>query len=182
MRPEYAKSVKGLWVKAEHLDDEGVIRVFWHVRHAVVEGHVIRYDANGDVISREPVAFASFGGWELCGSIVVDDGFAVAADLADAGLDCIIGGVLRHVVKLVVLGWGDDPGECVGWFRDLPLWEWVVDGAYLLTDRGMFCGLGGSHVVIDGDVAEVVVAGADRIQLDLSGELRASLLAYGVPV
>lgn len=147
----YEKSEEGLWVKA--VLGLNNIDISWQIRHEVVNGKVNIIGAQGEIIESVSQAQADFDElWVSCGSIPIG-----SDDMIDmcgvSNFDLMLNGLMRHVVRLIVLGWGETPDDVVGWFGDIKSCDFIVSGKYVVGDEpiGMFDGLSGSIVEMDGE-------------------------------
>lgn len=145
---DFCKSEEGLWVKGER-DARGV-HIYFQPRTRVEAGCLVELDANGEEVDRQPMLGASYPEpWRLVGTLEPTATIVEVAGLQD--FDWFQFGVLRHAVRLIAGGWGDDPEEVMGWFADLRDGDWIRGGQYRLVgpERGPFRDLGGVRLLVD---------------------------------
>ena len=89
---------------------------------------------------------------------------AVKRTLGSGRLGTLQDGLIRHVVCLVALGWGDEPCDVVEWFRDIDTLDFLVEGRYIVSSGcGLFSGLTGVRIeVVDPKGREMVFGSGDR--------------------
>ena len=144
----YCRSMDGLWVKAER----GVIgvSVFWQSRSRVVGSDLVELDAQGEVMSSTPLAYARYADyWNLAGTISPSEHIIEIAGLQD--FDWFQFGMMRHAAELIALGWGDEPEDVMSWFDDPREGHWIREGAYRVCgpERKPLTGLDGATLVFD---------------------------------
>jgi len=120
------KSPEGLWVKSELGDNS--IDVYYHSRHQYRDGSFLHINSNGEVESEcDPWHLEFDEPWVKVGEIGVNSKeFLGLCDVNE--FDWLVYGVMRHVVGLIVLGWGDSIEDTVGLFENVALGEFVVPG------------------------------------------------------
>ena len=146
-QPEYlARSSKGVWVKAEFVDDQ--INVLWQPRYVTDGGDLCTLDANGDVEKRVPVAEGRYDEpYRIAGTIPIVDDTVEFCGLPH--VNEFLFGLMRHAVCLILGGWGDTPEEVVGWFSDINKLDFLQEGEYQVVgpEREPFVGIGDCKIV-----------------------------------
>lgn len=149
-----------MWVKAE-VDDAG-IHFYWQQRTIAEKGEILVFDWNGEVESRHKYGEFQYGDlYRSFGSILFDASFV---ENWGADYDAAIESICSHVLKLVILGYGDNPEQIVGWFRDMESMEFLVESDYqFVVGRGSFLGMDGTRVSvsIDDDIISIHKDGYD---------------------
>ena len=142
-------------MKAELAEDE--IHVFWQPRHTVEDGYLCRWDANGNIEYRVPVAEGRYDvPYRLAGVIPVVDATVDFCGLKE--FNDFLFGIMRHVVCLIIGGWGDTPEEVVGWFQDLSALEFLQESEYKVIgpEREPFIGIQDTKIHLAFNGADIV--------------------------
>ena len=113
---------------------------------------MVRLDENGDPMDSEPVSRMTFDG-----SPWVDVEPYTSLDRVEVmtmGRGDVIGlveGLMRHQVRLLAMGYGDDSGEIARWFSEPEAGKFIVPGVrYAIANgRGAFGGLDRMHLAVD---------------------------------
>lgn len=157
-----ARSPQGLWVKGIRTDE--TIELYWKPRFLYEGSMVTVLDFNGDVEIKVHGADIDWGDeWRLAGKIDLVDEMAVMSGLEH--FDRFVFGLMRHAVRLLTCGYGDDPSEVISWFSDFGARKFIVEDKYSVIDEhGQFEDLIGCSVIVervDGDslVARLEVNG-----------------------
>lgn len=112
----YAKTQEGMWVKAR-LIDEG-IELLWQVRTRVNCGNFILYDANGNIESSQSVGKIHYPDFmKSAGIVKIDDDFIEFCGIKF--FNDMVASVMRHMVAMVIVGYGDSPEDIVEWYSDI---------------------------------------------------------------
>jgi hypothetical protein len=140
------RSLRGLWVRAE-LKDDG-IHVFWQPRYEIENGILRVLDANGDVEKTMSVAESRYGDpYRLAGIVPLTDEMVKFCGLKL--FDKFAHAVMRHVVRLVVGGWGESPEEVIGLFDNWEEYQYLNGEYEFVDDVEPFTDLTGVKVTID---------------------------------
>lgn len=141
------RSPGGLWVKGVRTQD--AIEVFWKPRFRYERGVVTVFDFNGEIEREGPASRVKWGEeWRSAGVIELVDEMVVMSGLEH--FEAFVNALTRHVVRLLVCGYGDSPGEVIGWFSDFSEREFVVEGNYIVVgEHGEFDGLTGARVLVE---------------------------------
>jgi hypothetical protein len=132
---EYAKSPRGLWVRARAEGDAVVVEA--QERVAVRGGLAVGLGADGEVRWEAPAVGAPpAGAWYAVGGVEFNAAWAALRVPTLAWPD-LARGVQRHLVGLIASGWGDTVAEVVGWFADpLASASCVVPACYRVVAGG----------------------------------------------
>lgn len=137
----YAKSKDGLWVRAQ--TDGMYIEVSHTRRYEVSDGMVMLLNAEGDVersVSVLDIDWDAEIGFVSIGKIPIDMAWVEWCGLEF--FDRFIKGVMRHIVLLIVNGWGTTPAEVLSWFADLRMGEFVATSMNEVVTYTIYDGVG----------------------------------------
>ena len=176
----YVRSPNGMWVRAVRTAE--AIRLEWQARTRQEAGRIRTLDANGSVVDDVPSAKVQWGPvWENAGEVPLGDAFVSWTGVR--AFDACAFGVMRHLVGLLAHGYGETPEEVVGWFFDMGVLQWIVEGVEYRVDREVepLVGIVGSRGVIAlNDRPVICLTVGEReypITLDTPESLRAFLVA-----
>jgi len=145
----YAKTDRGLWLRACYVEDEGMMRMEYQNR-LVMNGRFVSV-VNENGIPDRQIDLSSTTlpqEWEVCSEFSVDTDsfseFVRVARACDTDIEHLYYCICKQAVRLSALGWGEGVGEPMSWFA-APLDEpCVVQEEYLVEkDHGYFKGLEG---------------------------------------
>lgn len=142
----------GMWVAAK-IEESG-IEIYWQRRSIIENGKIFYLDYNGEIDST--VVYANSedaSNMVLAGEIPLSDD--IVDMFGDKRLDEIIHAMCVHAVELIINGYGDSPGDVIGWFSDLSEMRFIVDGNYIVKNgRGVFEGMDSVIFNVVGDESE----------------------------
>lgn len=128
----YAKSPDGMWVKSVLL--ESGIELFWQIRTKVVGSEMISYDYNGSVLSSQPINRVVYPEpMKSAGTVPLDDSFVEFCGVDK--FDSMIQAIMRHLVGMLVSGYGDTPEEIVSWYRNLSELNFIVGSDFKFVEE-----------------------------------------------
>jgi len=138
-----------MWVKGVRTEEE--IEIYWKPRTHYEAGFVTTFDFNGDVESRVPGADMVWGDeWKLCGAIEMTDEMVLLAGLEN--FEAFADALMRHAVRLIVCGFGDDPEEVIEMFSPFDDRAFAVEGEYVVVgSHGEIQDLVGSRIAVSVD-------------------------------
>lgn len=180
----FAKSQKGLWVKAVEDKIENVIRVYWQTRHVLKNKNVYEIGSNGTpngMLSAQSSMMER--SWVECGVIQLDQPCLMQFAKQPAVFIELKQGIMRHVVDLIALGWGETPEEVISWFSDLKSLDWFQDQQRYVAQRGKYAEFDSIEVVsrYKDEVVVAVYVGSQRFEFE-SEKCWAEILSAWVPI
>lgn len=179
-RKYLARSAKGQWIKS--ISNGDGIEVFWKPRFVIKKNLVKKLDFNGDVESVSNIVDVDWGNeWISAGEICLSDSVVEICGLEN--FDAFVYGLMRHVVGLMICGYGDEPCDVVRLFDDIKKQEFIVEGGYrIVGDHGDISGLVGNNVAVSmdscgGKMAEFSVLGSDFGKVELNSIFTSFVIA-----
>lgn len=160
------RSKKGQWIKSvRHEDDR--IDIYWKRRFDCDKDFVIYYDFNGDIESKMHASRVDWGEeWVFAGSIKLVDEMVDLCGIEN--FDKFVYGIMRHVVCLLICGYGESAEEVIGWFDNFEEYGFVVDGRYkIIGSHGDIQDLEGGFINILPDSGSIIEVNGAEFELDL---------------
>lgn len=156
----YVQSLGGVWINGVIKDDG--IYVYWQKRTKIINGQMIKYDINGDVLSSVPREKGTYDEHMVLAGIVPVDGSFLKVCSSDRLMD-FVKAIMGHVCRMIACGYGDDCSDVISWYHNIDDRMFLSGSDYVFVcDSGEFSELKGRKCTVDfRDDKYIVVIGVN---------------------